>query len=279
MGAWSNKEFGAVRREYELSRMDELKLPDDPILLFVEWIEKAGTSGIPDPTAMTLSTVDEQGSPSSRIVLLKKIDQNRLIFFTNYRSRKAKEIRNNPRVAAHFYWPELERQVKISGVAQTLEDLDSDLYFSSRPFESKVAAWASPQSEVVPDRELPGKRVPELPGKIRRIQGVSPDQPTGVGLPSTPSDMEFWQGGMHRLHDRIDYTKKEERLEPCQACPLSFLICALQYSYLTCSISHFLPFLFNHQSRSMLHKAIIAQFFLHTFQKTPGIGQFLFQLL
>lgn len=137
MAAWSNKEFGEVRREYDLDRLEE----------------KASTSGIPDPTAMTLSTVDDLGSPSSRIVLLKKIDKNRLVFFTNYQSKKAKEIRNNSKVAAHFYWHELERQVKITGNAKSLEDSESDLYFSSRPFESKVAAWASPQSEVVPDRD------------------------------------------------------------------------------------------------------------------------------
>ena len=97
MAAWSNKEFGEVRREYDLDRLEELKLPDDPLLLFVAWMEKASTSGIPDPTAMTLSTVDESGSPTSRIVLLKKIDQTKLIFFTNYQSRKAKEIRENSR--------------------------------------------------------------------------------------------------------------------------------------------------------------------------------------
>jgi pyridoxamine 5'-phosphate oxidase len=208
MGAWSYKEFGAVRREYELSRMDESKLPDDPILLFVEWIQKAGTSGIPDPTAMTLSTVDERGSPSSRIVLLKKIDQNRLIFFTNYRSRKAKEIRNNPGVAAHFYWPQLERQLKISGVAQRLEDLESDLYFSSRPFESKVAAWASPQSEVVPDRDYLEKQY-QLYLEKYEGSGEVPRPAFWGGIAIDPRYMEFWQGGLHRLHDRFAYTKKE----------------------------------------------------------------------
>ena len=128
MAAWSNKEFGKVRREYDLNRMDELNLPDDPLLLFVAWMQKARTSGIPDPTAMTLSTVDDSGSPSSRIVLLKKIDQAKLIFFTNYRSRKAREINHDSRVAAHLYWPQLERQVKISGNAESewvIIDIDS----------------------------------------------------------------------------------------------------------------------------------------------------------
>ena len=208
MGAWSNKEYGEVRREYDLNRMEEVNLPDDPLLLFVAWMQKATTSGIPDPTAMTLSTVDDQGSPSSRIVLLKKIDQNRLIFFTNYRSRKAKEIGINSKVAAHFYWPQLERQVKISGVAQALEDADSDLYFSSRPFESKVAAWASPQSEVVPDRDYLEREYQLYLEKFEDSKEV-PRPAYWGGFAIDPKHMEFWQGGKYRLHDRIEYTLKD----------------------------------------------------------------------
>jgi len=209
MGAWSNKEYGEVRREYDLSQMDELKLPDDPLLLFVAWMQEATTSGIPDPTAMTLSTVDEQGSPSSRIVLLKKIDQNRLIFFTNYQSRKAKEIRTNSKVATHFYWSGLERQVKISGMAQALEDADSDLYFSSRPFESKVAAWASPQSEVVPDRDYLERAYHQHLGKFEGSKEV-PRPAYWGGFAIDPERIEFWQGGRYRLHDRIEYRLKDE---------------------------------------------------------------------
>jgi len=210
MAAWSNKEFGEVRREYDLERLEELKLPDDPLLLFVAWMEKASISGIPDPTAMTLSTVDDLGSPSSRIVLLKKIDQNRLVFFTNYKSRKAKEIRNNSKVAAHFYWPELERQVKISGVAQALEDADSDLYFSSRPFESKVAAWASPQSEVVRDRDYLEHEYRLYLEKFEGSKEV-PRPAYWGGFAIEPKQIEFWQGGKFRLHDRIVFSIKDEK--------------------------------------------------------------------
>ncbi len=218
MAAWSNKEFGDVRREYDLSRLDDSKLPDDPLLLFVAWMDKASTSGIPDPTAMTLSTVDDLGSPSSRIVLLKKIDQNRLVFFTNYQSRKAKEIRNNSKVAAHFYWPELERQVKISGVAQALEDADSDNYFSSRPFESKVAAWASPQSEEVSGREYLEDEYRKYLEKFEGSTDVPRPKHWG-GLYITPERIEFWQGGKYRLHDRIEYTLKDKKWSRVRLAP------------------------------------------------------------
>jgi pyridoxamine 5'-phosphate oxidase len=218
MEAWSNKEYGDVRREYELNRLDDLNLPDDPFLLFVAWLEKARTSGIPDPTAMTLSTVDPEGTPSSRIVLLKKIDRNRLIFFTNYRSRKAKEIRNNPKVAAHFFWPELERQIKISGEAQALEDQDSDHYFSSRPFESKVAAWASPQSAVVPGREFLENEYRKYLEKFKSPGDVPRPEHWG-GLYITPKRMEFWQGGKYRLHDRLEYSMKDEQWSRVRLAP------------------------------------------------------------
>ena len=209
MAAWSNKEFGEVRREYDLDRLDEFKLPDDPLPLFVAWMEKASTSGIPDPTAMTLSTVDDLGSPSSRIVLLKKVDKNRLVFFTNYQSRKAKEIRNNSKVAAHFYWSKLERQVKITGIAKSLEDSESDFYFSSRPFESKVTAWASPQSEVVPDRDYLEREYRLYLEKFEASKEV-PRPAYWGGFAIDPIRMEFWQGGRYRLHDRIEYSMKDE---------------------------------------------------------------------
>ena len=209
MAAWSNKEFGEVRREYDLNRMDEFKLPDDPLLLFVAWMQKARTSGIPDPTAMTLSTVDDSGSPSSRIVLLKKIDQAKLIFFTNYKSRKAREINHDSRVAAHLYWPQLERQVKISGTAEALEDTESDFYFSSRPFESKISAWASPQSDVVPDREFLEREYQRYLLKFENTDDVPRPEHWG-GFAIDPRRMEFWQGGKYRLHDRIEYTLTED---------------------------------------------------------------------
>jgi len=204
-----DKEFGELRREYKLNRLDESQLPDDPLQLFATWMDTASSSGIIDPTAMTLSTVNDKGAPSSRIVLLKKIEPKRLIFFTNFQSKKAREIRNNPKVAAHFYWPGLERQLKISGVAQEIEHRDSDLYFSSRPIESKVAAWASPQSEEVPDRKYLEREYRKYLEKFKGSKEIPrPDYWGGFAI--RPDHMEFWQGGKYRLHDRISYSVNDE---------------------------------------------------------------------
>ena len=210
MADGNNKKLDRIRREYDLDRLDESTLPADPLELFAAWMGDASRSGNPDPTAMTLSTVDESGSPSSRIVLLKKIDQAKLIFFTNYRSRKAREISHDSRVAAHLYWPLLERQVKISGTAESLENADSDLYFSSRPFESKISAWASPQSDVVPDREYLEE---QYRLQLKKFEGSDkvPRPAYWGGYAITPLRMEFWQGGKYRLHDRIEYTLKDEQ--------------------------------------------------------------------
>lgn len=200
----SKLKFDHVRREYDRDQLDEATLPEDPLQLFADWMEEATRSAIADPTAMTLSTVDAHGAPSSRMVLLKKIHDNRLIFFTSYQSRKAREILARPAVAAHFYWPELERQVRISGEAGRLEDEESDHYFSSRPFESKVAAWSSPQSEEVPDRKF----LEDAYRKNRKKYEGSAQIPRPGhwgGYYITPLQMEFWQGGRYRLHDRIEY--------------------------------------------------------------------------
>jgi len=209
MAEWSDRELERVRREYDLEQLDESLLPDNPLLLFKEWLEVATKSGNIDPTAMTLSTVDESGAPSSRIVLLKKIDQNKLIFFTNYNSRKAREIQNRSGVAAHFYWPELERQIKISGIAEEVKDQDSDQYFSSRPFESQVGAWASPQSTTVPDRDYLENEYKLYLEKFKG-SGNIPRPVHWGGFSINPRRIEFWQGGRHRLHDRIEYSLKDE---------------------------------------------------------------------
>jgi len=205
----SNSDLDQVRREYYREQLDESTMPGDPVELLRAWLEEATTSGNPDPTAMTLSTVDQSGAPSSRVVLLKRIHQNRLIFFTNYHSRKAKEMTLRPHVAAHFYWPELERQVKISGMARPVEDKESDRYFSSRPFESKISAWASPQSEVVPDRKYLESEYMKYREKYEE-SGEVPRPAYWGGFAIEPIRIEFWQGGRYRLHDRIEYTLKDK---------------------------------------------------------------------
>lgn len=205
----SHKDLGLVRREYGLDRLDEAQLPSDPMLLFGAWMEQARKSGNPDPTAMTLSTADQDGNPSSRIVLLKKIEKGHLLFFTSLGSRKAMEMDLRSSVAANFYWPELERQVKIAGMAAHLKDAESDLYFQSRPLESQLAAWASPQSNVVPDRDFLEKEYRKYQEKFKGLK-VLPRPPFWGGFAIKPSRMEFWQGGTFRLHDRIEYTLEEK---------------------------------------------------------------------
>lgn len=208
MAERSNNKLDHIRREFDLDQLDESKLSEDPLQLFSAWMAEATKSEIPDPTAMSLSTVDQNGFPSSRIVLLKEIREKRLIFFTNYHSRKAREILNSPKVAANLYWPQLERQVKITGIATPLADEISDLYFRSRPFESKISAWASPQSEVVPDRSYLEQEYKKYLEKFRESKEV-PRPSNWGGFAIEPTGMEFWQGGRYRLHDRFEYTCKD----------------------------------------------------------------------
>lgn len=218
MDEHSHKDLGQERREYCLNRLDDAHLPSDPMLLFGAWMERARQSDNPDPTAMTLSTVEKDGNPSSRIVLLKKMEERRLVFFTNYRSRKAREIEGRSQVAALFYWPELERQVKIAGMAVALEDAESDLYFQSRPIESQLAAWASPQSNVVPNREFLEKEYRLYQEKFKGLKTLPRPEFWG-GFAISPSRMEFWQGGKFRLHDRIEYALKEEKWSRVRLAP------------------------------------------------------------
>jgi pyridoxamine 5'-phosphate oxidase len=208
MSDQKHNKLEGVRREYLRDQLDESGLPADPFVLLLRWMEEATGSGIPDPTAMTLSTVDKEGSPSSRIVLLKKINTQDLVFFTNLNSRKSSQISHNPKVAAHLFWPQLERQVKIAGTAARLDDAGSESYFSSRPFESQVSAWASPQSEVVPDRDYLEQEYRKYLEKFGE-SGVVPRPPHWGGIRIKPGRMEFWQGGRHRLHDRIEYSLDE----------------------------------------------------------------------
>jgi pyridoxamine 5'-phosphate oxidase len=218
MTEWNHRELERVRREYELDKLDEARLPEDPLSFFVLWLDEAVQSGLTDPTAMTLSTVDAGGVPSSRIVLLKRIEKDRLIFYSNYRSKKARDIGQRPEVAVLFHWPRLERQVKISGKAGKLEPSESDLYFSSRPFESRVAAWASPQSEVVPGREYLENAYRAYLEKFAGSEEVPRPEYWG-GYYISPVRIEFWQGGRFRMHDRIEYSLKDGRWSRVRLAP------------------------------------------------------------
>jgi pyridoxamine 5'-phosphate oxidase len=205
-----NRDLGDERREYERDRLEKSELPANPMELFSLWLNLALESTAMDPTAMTLSTVEPKGQPSSRIVLLKNVEEERLIFFTNYHSRKSREIMATTKVAAHFYWPELERQVNIAGIASPIDYKDSDHYFNSRPRESKIAAWASPQSEVIPDRKYLENEFDKYQEKYLETDKI-PRPAYWGGYSILPFRIEFWQGGNRRLHDRIEYRKKGEQ--------------------------------------------------------------------
>lgn len=213
-----NRDLGEERREYDRNKLERSGLPEDPMELFSDWLTQALQSGIADPTAMTLSTVDPEGQPSSRIVLLKMVEKDRLVFYTSCLSKKSTDLKANNRLAAHFYWPELERQVRITGTARPLESEDSDHYFSSRPYESKIAAWASPQSKEIPNREYLEKEF-EKYSKIYRDPDEIPRPENWGGYAILPSSIEFWQGGSRRLHDRIEYTLKENAWRSIRLAP------------------------------------------------------------
>ena len=213
-----NRDLGDERREYEMEALAISHLPADPMELFSQWLQKALQLGIPDPTAMTLSTVDPEGNPSSRIVLLKKVEEGRLVFYTNYKSKKSRDIKANNRVATHFYWPGLEQQVRISGSVMAIKKEESDLYFQSRPYESKISAWVSPQSEVISDRDFLEKKFDEYCKRFPDSGDIPrPDHWGGYAI--HPTRIEFWQGGSKRLHDRIVYTWDGERWTSVRLAP------------------------------------------------------------
>ena len=212
------EDFGEIRREYSREQMDQSKLPEDPLALFKLWLDDARSSGNLDPTAMTLSTVDQDGNPSSRIVLLKKIESRQLLFFTSYGSRKAAEIGAGSKVAAHFFWPEMERQVRFEGRAGKISETESDLYFQERPFASKIAARVSPQSREIPDRYYLEEAYQEEFKKYKSSDHIPRPSDWG-GYAINPVRIEFWQGGKHRLHDRIVYTLNGDRWSRIRLAP------------------------------------------------------------
>ena len=209
MNANRHMDLGGIRREYRLERLEESQLPEDPMILFHQWLDQARKSEHPEPTAMTLSTVDQQGNPSSRIVLLKKMVAGQLWFFTNLESRKAREMASHSRVAVHFHWPELERQLRMEGTVSRIPKTASDDYFQSRPRESQIAAWTSPQSKEIPDREFLEKEQLRYQEKFKGSKRI-PRPANWGGFAFSPLRVEFWQGGQFRLHDRIEYGLNEK---------------------------------------------------------------------
>jgi pyridoxamine 5'-phosphate oxidase len=209
--------IGDLRRDYTLARLDEASVNPDPLIEFGRWFEEALKAEARDPNAMTLATADAEGVPSARIVLLKGFDERGFVFFTDYRSRKGAELAENPRAALVFYWPELERQVRITGGTTQTDRQESEEYFRSRPRGSRLGAWISHQSQVIAGRQELDARVPELE---RRYPGDDvPLPPYWGGFRLRPDSIEFWQGRSSRLHDRIRYilsgdSWRIERLSP-----------------------------------------------------------------
>lgn len=194
-----------LRRDFGKFGLDMTKMPDDPILLLEKWLEQARESGIQEFNAMVISTVDRAGQPSSRVVLLKQVDEaGNLIFYTNYLSRKGREIRLNPRVSVNFFWRELERQVRIEGSAIKTSREVSETYFRSRPLESQLSAIVSPQSEEIDELSGLKQAAEQLFLSNKKIK--MPDFWGGYAI--EPHAFEFWQGGKNRLHDRLAYTRK-----------------------------------------------------------------------
>ena len=205
-----------LRDEYTHAGLTEADAGDDPFALFTRWFEQALSSGVPEPNAMTLATATPDGRPSARIVLLKGCDERGFVFFTNYDSRKGVELAVNPHAALVFHWVDLARQVRIEGAVTRVTDAESDVYHASRPRGSRLGAWVSPQSQVIPDRSFLENKLPELEAKYPT---EIPRPPYWGGFRVVPEMIEFWQGRQNRLHDRIRFVGRgtawlRERLGP-----------------------------------------------------------------
>lgn len=212
------KEIDKIRRDYMLRSLDDQDLKPNPFEMFTLWFDEAVRSDIKDVNAMTLATVSGMGHPSTRIVLLKGVEDAGFVFYTNYNSKKGSDIAENPNVSLCFFWPELERQIRINGICDKIDKSESENYFRSRPYESQIGAWASVQSAPILNRQELQSAFDFLCSKYPDAESVPyPDHWGGYRV--TPTYFEFWQGRASRLHDRYVYELTENKWSASRLSP------------------------------------------------------------
>jgi pyridoxamine 5'-phosphate oxidase len=211
------KNIADLRKSYEAGELDEASATSEPLRQFETWFEQALKAGVPEPNAMTVATVGAEGRPSTRVVLIKEFDARGIVWYTNYDSRKGRELAGNPFAALQFHWVELERVVRIEGRVEQVAAAESDAYYASRPLDSRLGAWASPQSQPISSRAV----LVANAAKAAAQHGLHPPRPPHWGgYRLVPDRWEFWQGRKSRLHDRLVYQLQgdgrwqRERLAP-----------------------------------------------------------------